>query len=133
MNSRFAEPKKPETVKNEKVLTSKRLVTLLSLMKKAERAITILNKDNSWQEGSNAVTTGIKEWWWSLHDTFFKTGRNYACPVTDVAASDFHEYNIKYRLLHFLMRKSQHLQNPHTWVYLSVYIAFHPIKYISFY
>jgi hypothetical protein len=47
MNSRFAEPKKPETVKNEKVLTSKRLVTLLSLMKKAERAITILNKDNS--------------------------------------------------------------------------------------
>lgn len=36
MNNKFIEPKVPETVKNEKVLTSKRQVTLLSLMKVAE-------------------------------------------------------------------------------------------------
>jgi hypothetical protein len=36
MNNRFTEPKMPETVKNEKVLTSKRQVTLFSLMKEAE-------------------------------------------------------------------------------------------------
>jgi len=36
MNNRFEQPKMPETVKNEKVLTNKRLATLLSLMKEAE-------------------------------------------------------------------------------------------------
>jgi hypothetical protein len=36
MDNKFIEPKVPETVKNEKVLTSKRQVTLLSLMKDAE-------------------------------------------------------------------------------------------------
>jgi hypothetical protein len=37
MNNRSEQPKMPGTVKNEKVLTSKRLATLLSLMKAEER------------------------------------------------------------------------------------------------
>jgi len=36
MNNGFEQPKMPETVTNEKVLTSKRLATLVSLMKEAE-------------------------------------------------------------------------------------------------
>jgi len=37
MNNRFAKPKVPETMKNEKVLASKTLATLLSLMKRLKR------------------------------------------------------------------------------------------------
>jgi hypothetical protein len=54
-------------------------------------------------------------------------------PVVDVATGDIHEYNINHRLLLFLMRNTQHLQNPNILLYLSVHIAFYPIKYISLY